>query len=787
MNHKQVIHQHTRTSKLGKLSSISQEGYMHGWFRSIAFVTLFLLLASCTQTVTPLPQQDSVGEAWFTDEDLDNAVLTIPTTIQPIKGLDDGSQGSDDRAPSVDLPDIGLGDFETQAVLTNSTGFIYYIRKQTSSVCSIIPSLAIWRVIRQDQRNASEVQFLCSTREIQSVTGSADGTTVVISRKDTSANGNDFEIFKLAKSTSVVSATQLTNNTVNEIDVSMSGDGTDIIWQGKNPTTNVDAIFLNSAQNFLDVIEPQVQPSMSANGQFITLIRRLPDGKDRIMRFNVLSNTFTTIFTSVADLEHPSITDDGNKVVFLQNGTPNDIIRLRTVDTATTTNLVTGGIFQHPFITRDGRWLSYAQDQAGVLNVFTKHLSLGTVAQLSSVSGNSDATDSYWQLLAPFVTETKRTAFDGQEGDDFGDSIDMDGDILVVGSPDALQNDAGAVYIFERDLGGINNWGLRKKLVASDADLNDSFGRSVTISGDVVVVGADGENNIRGAIYIFRRNQGGSNNWGQFRKRVASDSALDDNFGISVDISGDTIVVGARRNDDSGNNSGSAYIFKQNQGGTNQWGEVKKLLASDAADGDEFGRRVAISTDVVVVGSIFDNNAKGSNAGAIYIFERNQGGIENWGEVKKRLAGDGTPDDSLGLSVAIDGDVVIAGSAADGGGAAYLYERNRGGSNNWGQAKKIVSSDLISSDRFSVNSVAIQDNRVVAGEILRGGAYIFERSQGGTNNWGEIRKLTASDAANTTTDQTFGSAITLEGDTVVVGALSDDEVALDAGTVYIYE
>ena len=177
----------------------------------------------------------------------------------------------------------------------------------------------------------------------------------------------------------------------------------------------------------------------------------------------------------------------------------------------------------------------------------------------------------------------------------------------------------------------------------------------MAISGDTVVVGASGKNSNAGAAYIFERNAGGVENWGQVKKLTAGDAAAGDWFGVSVAISGDTVVVGAI---EEIRNAGAAYIFERNAGGAGNWGQVKKLIAGDAAAGDYFGGSVAISGDTVVVGAY----GKNSYAGAAYIYERNAGGAGNWGQVKKLTAGDAAADDYFGYSVAISGDTVVVGA-----------------------------------------------------------------------------------------------------------------------------
>src|SRR5262249_32179409 len=143
-----------------------------------------------------------------------------------------------------------------------------------------------------------------------------------------------------------------------------------------------------------------------------------------------------------------------------------------------------------------------------------------------------------------------------------------------------------------RNQGGANNWGQVKELAASDAAGVDNFGWSVSISGDTVVVGAWEKNSKTGAAYVFDRNQGTPNNWGQVKELAASDAAAGDLFGYWASISEDTVAVGAPGNT---NPPRAAHAFDRNQGGANNWGQVQELAASDAAAGDSFGHSVSIS------------------------------------------------------------------------------------------------------------------------------------------------------------------------------------------------
>ena len=190
------------------------------------------------------------------------------------------------------------------------------------------------------------------------------------------------------------------------------------------------------------------------------------------------------------------------------------------------------------------------------------------------------------------------------------------------------------------------NWDEIIKTAASDRTASDYFGYSVSISGDYAVVGAyledhdvSGGNEMSdaGSAYIFK-NTGGT--WSEVRKITASDRAASDNFGYSVSISGDYAVVGAHYEDhdasggDEKTNAGSAYIFKKDQGGTDNWGQLQKIIASDRTSYDYFGVSVSISNDYVIVGAHReDHDANGGNemidAGSAYIFKKDQGGTDN--------------------------------------------------------------------------------------------------------------------------------------------------------------
>ena len=223
-----------------------------------------------------------------------------------------------------------------------------------------------------------------------------------------------------------------------------------------------------------------------------------------------------------------------------------------------------------------------------------------------------------------WVEETKLLASDGSYSDYFGDSVAIDSDTVVVGAygDDDNGSNSGSAYIFRFD--GLN-WVEEAKFLASDGAGYDYFGHSVAINNSTVIIGAYGDDDNgsnSGSAYIFRFD---GTNWLQESKLLAFDGTSSDVFGYSVGISGDTAIAGSHNNDDNGSNSGSAYLFRFD--GAN-WIGQPKLLAPDGAAGDNFGYSVAIDSDTVVVGAN-GNDDNGYNSGSAYIFEEQFGDFDD--------------------------------------------------------------------------------------------------------------------------------------------------------------
>ncbi|MCH8808102.1 MAG: FG-GAP repeat protein, partial [Planctomycetes bacterium] len=333
------------------------------------------------------------------------------------------------------------------------------------------------------------------------------------------------------------------------------------------------------------------------------------------------------------------------------------------------------------------------------------------------------------------VTERARlSASDGQVGDQFGTAVSVSGQLALIGSGWPFDRDSAYVFRFDG-----SSWIEEAKLTAPDAP--DRFGQSVSISsdlmsGDVALIGAffddDGGTNV-GSAYVFRFD---GSSWVQEQKLLADDGAPGDRFGISVSISGDLAVIGAYRDDDGGTNAGSAYVFRFDGA---QWNQEAKLIASDADSHAEFGFSVSTqeaggllpgNEDVAVIG------APGHiGGGTAYVFQVD---ASKWVQAAKLTSSDLAVFDVFGYSVSISGDVVVIGAWGDddsgqASGSAYVYEEPPGGWQDMTQTGKLTASDGAANDRFGF-SVSNSPDIVVIGARLdddagfsSGSAYAFKK------------------------------------------------------------
>jgi alpha-tubulin suppressor-like RCC1 family protein len=333
-------------------------------------------------------------------------------------------------------------------------------------------------------------------------------------------------------------------------------------------------------------------------------------------------------------------------------------------------------------------------------------------------------------------------------GDEFGGTVAIHGNTIVVGATNEASNSitintgatnnsaaaAGAAYVFVRNG---TTWTQQAYLKASNTGAGDEFGYSVAVSGDTAIIGAryeDGGGTDSGAAYVFIRS---GTSWTQQRLLRASNDGAGDAFGVSVDIEGDSAIVGAHQEDQLGTDAGAAYVFTRS--GTT-WTEQQILRATGGGAGDAFGAEVGISGNSVVIRAALEDgsattvngtvNNSATSAGAAYVFVRSG---STWSQQAYLKPTNTTAGDQFGRSVDIEGDVVAVGSpfedspatgingnasdnSATDSGAGYILTRS---GTTWTQTAYLKASNTSAGDNFGItNTVRIAGSRVIIGSPL---------------------------------------------------------------------
>ena len=419
--------------------------------------------------------------------------------------------------------------------------------------------------------------------------------------------------------------------------------------------------------------------------------------------------------------------------------------------------------------------------------------------------------DAYWSgsaylfeqpggWLGALEESAKLTSSDVSAGDRFGWSVALSGDTVVVGASEDGDNGrfSGSAYVFEKPVTG---WPATMeesaKWLPSDGAAYDYFGGSVAISGDNVVAGAWGDDSLAGSAYVFEKPVTG---WPTTMEESAKLNASERGggaalLGYSAAVDGDVVVVGAYGANYNGSFSGAAFVFeKPGSGWVGVRTESAKLLPFGGGPDDEFGRSVAISGDTVVVGANFDDGSV-TGSGSAYIFEKPE---MDWSgtviQSAKLQPSDGAESDQFGYSVGISGETVVVGANYGDGsvtdsGSAYIFEKpGIGWSETVGEAAKLLPSDGAAYDYFG-GSTAISGDVVVVGawgdDSQAGSAYIFEKpGDGWSGTVSQSAKLLPSDGE---VGDWFGCSVGVSEDTVVVGAVYDDDNGTDSGSAYGFE
>lgn len=405
------------------------------------------------------------------------------------------------------------------------------------------------------------------------------------------------------------------------------------------------------------------------------------------------------------------------------------------------------------------------------------------ISQLKAASGETGARDYFPRNLTasvssaascpanPWTEQANVHASDGAPDDFFGTSVAISGDTAVVGGA------AGAAYVFVRS-GTV--WSEQQKLTPAGTAFG--FGESVAIDGDTIVVGAIsdtvGSNPGQGSAFVFVRS---GTIWSQQQRLVAADGESFDSFGNSVGISGNTVVVGSRFDKVGSNDAqGSAYVFTRSGAA---WTQQQQIVASDGDLVDEFGSAVAIDGETIVVGAFVDDDAF-LDQGSAYVFVR---AGTSWSQQQKLVASDARANIFFGSAVGISGETIVVGAPFAGTpstGEAYVFVRS---GTVWTQQQLVTGNDLMFAQSFGT-SVAISGERFVSGSVgaqiggnvNQGALYVFERT--GTS-WTQQQKLVASGGA---AGQFFGEAVAISGDVLLAGFFNEVVPMPVRGSVRIF-
>lgn len=386
------------------------------------------------------------------------------------------------------------------------------------------------------------------------------------------------------------------------------------------------------------------------------------------------------------------------------------------------------------------------------------------------------------------VTENQRLVSASAAAHDFfGQAVATDGNTAVIG---IWGNDAGAAQsegdgAVEVWLRTGNTWALQQRLVSGDAGTNEQFGWSVAISGDTLVVGsplADASGSDSGSVFVYTRSAGV---WTLQTQLTSATVDSNDNFGFAVAIEGDTLIASARRDEVGAvNAAGAAYVYTRTAGVWTQQGD--RLVATGGLEGDVLGTSVDLSGDYAVVGADSADTAGGEDAGAAYIFRRVAG---VWSQQGSPLVSNAPAAfNQFGRSVAIDNGTIVVSDhrRSSSTGRAIVFT---GSGASWTVQQTLSASDGQSGDVFG-HAVSIQGETILVGAYQadlvansdRGAAYKFTRSG---SVWSQIDKYFASDAGGAL--ERFGFGVALTSSVAIAGAPLDQVGSIiEAGSAYVF-
>lgn len=385
-----------------------------------------------------------------------------------------------------------------------------------------------------------------------------------------------------------------------------------------------------------------------------------------------------------------------------------------------------------------------------------------------------------YETLARIEEKSVRVLSNGFQGDGFGYDVDASENFMIIGCPNDIANgkrETGSAIIYPFTKVGMVGDGY--KIVPPATNMDRYFGRSVAISNDHVIVGSRYTNQsgqLTGSAYIYKRTSARA--WTLHTTLMPRDGAAHDGFGYDVDIHDNHAVVSSFKDDDNGWNSGSVYVFKYDS--SDGWQQQAKISANDGAPWDLFGYSVSIHKNNIVVGAISHDSNNIKNSGAAYVFTRN---YNAWGLETKLTPPFPRVQGFYGCSVDLYGNRLAVGAYGEDGeaGSVYVYTRSLQG---WSEDGKFTEANKGAGNHFGW-SVSTDGKSVVVGSLNSGdqgldsgAAYIYITRKDVPEN----RKLLA---YNKLSEQWFGRSVSIHNGRVVVGSYSDK--LNNNGSVYVFD
>ena len=436
---------------------------------------------------------------------------------------------------------------------------------------------------------------------------------------------------------------------------------------------------------------------------------------------------------------------------------------------------------------------------------------LGVMLFLLTLSMQSSVRPDFttpFAITSTAFTQVNKIPLDGytiieQAYQDNSAKMALDGDILAIGFPGQKGEggvfSSGVVVVFERNQGGAGNWGVSKVIPNPNNVSMDYFGKDIVLQGTTLAVGMPGYDpgvTDVGSVYIYERNQGGAGNWG-LRQTILKDNIVGTDWafqlGYSLALEGDRLAVSAPYRPSHGY-PGRVYFYERDPEGDGTW-SFAEMVADESGSSDfGFGINIALQNDILAVGAPRTN----WNQGSVQLFQHGLVTPDNWSYVTT-VTGNEDYSGFFGQELALQGNTLAVGApgfqhrfgdiAISYGGAAYIFERNQGGSNQWGLVKQFMDEEREFVDIYLGFAIGLQDDLLLVGypfkDVLtsssdtlqrnRGSLYLYDRSTSNPYQWGPTTPLLNGDGD---ADDYFGVALAIDGKTLAV---------IGQGSVYIYE